>query len=128
MSASDIILGSVLIAVSLALIVFVLMQHGKSHGLSGTIAGGAETFFGKSKARTIDKKLSVATGVVAIIFVILVLVVYLKQDVTDISGTRSDYVPLDTTTSAVAEGEDSTAVTTGATQDTASEGSDTVSE
>lgn len=34
---------------ALALIVSVLMQSSKSAGLSGSIAGGAETFFGKKK-------------------------------------------------------------------------------
>ena len=40
-------LGIILILASLFLIVAVLMQSSKSHRLSGTIAGGAETFFGK---------------------------------------------------------------------------------
>mgnify|MGYP003484380547 CR=1 FL=1 len=55
------------------------MQDGKSHNLSGAIAGGAETFFGKSKAKDMNKWLSVATTVVAIAFTILVLVSYLMQ-------------------------------------------------
>lgn len=107
MSTSDFVLGGILIAVSVFLIVAVLLQHGKSHGLSGTIAGGAETFFGKSKAKTLDKKLSVVTAVVAVIFVALVLTVYLKQDITDVSGTHSDYVAAQTT--AAADNADTTA-------------------
>ena len=43
--------------------------------------GGAETFFGKSKASTMDKKLSKLTTIVAIVFVVLVLVAYLTQGV-----------------------------------------------
>ena len=76
----EIVLGILLILAALFLIVAVLMQSGKSHNLSGTIAGGAETFFGKSKATTIDKKLSKATTIVAIVFVVLVLVSYLAQN------------------------------------------------
>lgn len=76
----EIVIGIILILAALFLIGAVLMQSGKSHNLSGTIAGGAETFFGKSKATTLDKKLSKATTVVAIIFVILVLVSYLYQN------------------------------------------------
>ena len=76
----EIVIGILLILAALFLIVAVLMQSGKSHNLSGTIAGGAETFFGKSKATTIDKKLSKATTIVAIVFVILVLVSYLAQN------------------------------------------------
>ena len=59
------------------LVVAVLMQHGKSHGLSGTIAGGAETFFGKDKGSKIDKVLSKLTTIIGIVFVVLVLLVYL---------------------------------------------------
>ena len=76
----EIVLGILLILATIFLIVAVLMQSGKSHNLSGTIAGGAETFFGKSKATTIDKKLSKATTIVAIVFVVLVLVSYLAQN------------------------------------------------
>ena len=59
------------------LVVAVLMQHGKSHGLSGTIAGGAETFFGKDKGSKIDKVLSRLNKIIGIVFVVLVLLVYL---------------------------------------------------
>ena len=76
----EIVIGILLILAALFLIVAVLMQSGKSHNRSGTIAGGAETFFGKSKATTIDKKLSKATTIVAIVFVVLVLVSYLAQN------------------------------------------------
>ncbi len=66
------------VILSVALIAVVLMQHGKQQGLSGAIAGGAETFFGKNKGRTIDEVLKKVTGVVALLFVIssIVLAVY----------------------------------------------------
>jgi len=50
--------------------VIVLLQSGKQAGLSGSIAGGAETFFGKNKGRTIDAILSKYTIVAAIGFII----------------------------------------------------------
>ena len=53
------------IVLTIALIVMVLMQSGKTQGLSGSIAGGAETFFGKNKGKTIDGILSKLTSVVA---------------------------------------------------------------
>ncbi len=56
------------IIASLVLIVVVLLQSGKSAGLSGSIAGGAETFFGKNKGRTIDAILGKWTAVFAILF------------------------------------------------------------
>lgn len=51
------ILGVVLAIDALALITLVLMQQGRSAGLSGAIAGGAETFFGKKKAQSYEGKL-----------------------------------------------------------------------
>lgn len=77
----QIAIGIVLIIAAVFLVVAVLMQSGKSHNLSGTIAGGAETFFGKSKASTMDKKLSKLTTIVAVVFTVLVLVSYLTQDI-----------------------------------------------
>ena len=74
------VLGVILLVFALFLIVSVLMQHGKAKNISGAIAGGAETFFGKTKGSTIDKMLSKVTTVVAIIFVVIVIVVYIMQD------------------------------------------------
>lgn len=48
------------------LIAVVLLQSGRSAGLSGTIAGGAETFFGKKKG--LDELLGKMTTAVAILF------------------------------------------------------------
>ena len=70
----EILLGAVLIVTSIALVVIVLMQEGRSDGLSGAIAGGAETFFGKNKGRTMEQKLVKITKVLAILFFILSLV------------------------------------------------------
>lgn len=69
--------GIVLLVMAVFLIVAVLMQSGKDKKLSGTIAGGAETFFGKASSDKWDKKLSVLTTVVAIIFVLVVIAMYI---------------------------------------------------
>ena len=117
MTTVDIVLGIVLIVLSVFLIVAVLMQHGKAHNLSGTIAGGAETFFGKSKGQTIDKKLSTVTTIIAIVFVIVVLAVYLMQDSTDTSGLHSSYEEgTAATTTEVVTGTETAEVTTAATE------------
>lgn len=84
-------LGIILLVAALFLIIAVLLQNGKSKGLSGTISGGAETFFGKNKGKTIDKKLSVITTVVAIVFVVITLVVFVAQDYVDIQKQANDY-------------------------------------
>ena len=74
MAEHEIILGIVLILLSVAIIVLVLLQEGKSAGLSGAIAGGAETFFGKNKSRTMESKLVLITKIIAISFFVLALV------------------------------------------------------
>lgn len=61
----------------LVVTVIVLMQSGKSAGLSGAIAGGAETFLSKGKAKTLDAKLAKATKWVALAFVVLTMVLNL---------------------------------------------------
>lgn len=58
------------VVIAVVLTVIVLMQHGKQQGLSGAIAGGAETFFGKNKGRTVDAMLKKFTAVVAILFIV----------------------------------------------------------
>lgn len=65
------------VILSLALIVVVLLQSGKQAGLSGSIGGGAETFFGKNKARTLDGLLSRITTALAILFVVVSFVLAL---------------------------------------------------
>lgn len=56
------------------LVAIVMLQSGKSAGLSGAIAGGADTFMSKNKAKSLDSKLAKATKWVAAVFVILTLV------------------------------------------------------
>lgn len=64
-----------LIIVALALIVVVLLQSGKSAGLSGAISGGAEQLFGKQKARGMDLVLHRVTIVLSVLFFILTLAI-----------------------------------------------------
>ncbi len=71
------ILGILVLILSVILTVIVLMQSGKDKKLSGSIAGGADTFFNKQKAGTWDKFLSKATPILAAAFTILVIVMYL---------------------------------------------------
>ena len=63
-----------LVLTSLVLIVTVLLQPGESNGL-GAIAGGAETFFGKNKAKSMEGKLALATKVSAVVFIVCALLV-----------------------------------------------------
>ena len=61
----------------LFLIAVVLLQSGKSAGLSGAIAGVADTFMAKNRAKTWDAKLAKMTTWVAIVFMVLTLVLCL---------------------------------------------------
>lgn len=70
MTAGRIVLTVIHIIMALSLIIIVLLQSGKSAGLSGSIAGGAETFFGKNKGRTLDALLGKWTTIAATVFLI----------------------------------------------------------
>jgi preprotein translocase subunit SecG len=71
----EIFLKILLIIFSLGLIAVVLLQRGKSAGLSGAISGGAEHLFGKQKARGLDLFLQRLTIGLAAGFFILALIV-----------------------------------------------------
>ena len=70
----EIVLGIVLIVTSLALVALVLLQEGRQAGLSGAIAGGAETFLSKGKSKTVEQKLVKITKILAIVFFVLSLI------------------------------------------------------
>lgn len=71
------VFGAVLIIASILITIVVLMQEGRSQNLSGAIAGGADAFLGKSKARTIEAKLEKLTKWFIVGFFALVLVAFL---------------------------------------------------
>ena len=77
MSVLTIILTILQLISGMAVTVVVLMQSGKSAGLSGAISGGAETFLSKGKAKTWDAKLAKATKWFALAFVLLTLLLNL---------------------------------------------------
>ncbi|MBR2668053.1 MAG: preprotein translocase subunit SecG [Oscillospiraceae bacterium] len=70
-----IVLSVIQVLLCLFLIFVVLLQSGKSAGLSGAIAGGMDSFVSnKAKARSIDAKLAKYTKYVALVFVIMTLI------------------------------------------------------
>lgn len=77
MSTLTIVLTIFQVLSGLAVTVIVLMQSGKSAGLSGSIGGGADTFFSKGKAKSLDAKLAKMTKWFAIAFALLTLVLNL---------------------------------------------------
>jgi len=60
---------------SLGLIATVLLQSGKSAGLSGSIAGGSEAIFGKKKG--LDEFFSKMTAWIAVLFLITTMLLAL---------------------------------------------------
>ena len=65
------------VLLGLAVIAVVMLQSGKSAGLSGAIAGGADTFLSKNKAKSLDAKLARWTKWVAILWIVITLVLSL---------------------------------------------------
>ncbi|MGM9644813.1 MAG: preprotein translocase subunit SecG [Eubacteriales bacterium] len=73
----EFVFGGILLALAVAIIALVLVQQGKDKKLSGAIAGGSDTFYGKSKGANKDKVLSTITAIVAVLFVVIVVAMYL---------------------------------------------------
>lgn len=74
MDTLKLVLTGLQVFCSLSLIVVVMLQTGKSAGLSGAIGGGAaDTFLAKNKAKTLDAKLAKTTKWVAILFMALTI-------------------------------------------------------
>ena len=77
MTTLELILTIIQLISGLAVTVIVLLQSGKSAGLSGAISGAADTFLSKNKAKSVDAKLAKMTKWVAILWVVLTLVLCL---------------------------------------------------
>ena len=68
------ILTIVQVVLCVAVIAIVMLQSGKSAGLSGAISGAADTFLSKNKAKSVDAKLAKMTKWVAIVWILLTLI------------------------------------------------------
>lgn len=79
MSTVSIIFTVLLILASLVLIASILLQSGKSAGLSGSISGGAENIFGKKKSRGYEAILSKITTISAVAFILSSLILVAVQ-------------------------------------------------
>ena len=72
------VLLSILLVCAVVITLAVTLQK-SNEGLSGTIAGGSETYYGKDKAAQTGKKLFKLTLIMSVIFAIVVLAVYVMQ-------------------------------------------------
>lgn len=73
MSTISLIITIIQLVSCITLIGVVLLQSGKTAGISGAIGGGSDTYLSKNKGRSLDAKLSRATKWVAIVFAVLTL-------------------------------------------------------
>ena len=85
MTVFEIVMGIILLVMALFLVVAVLMQSGTDKRLSGAIAGGADTFLGKERGSRLDKLLNILTPIVAGVFALVVIVMYV---VVSCAGTK----------------------------------------
>ena len=74
MGTLKLVLSIVEVIACVFLTVVVLLQQGARQGLSGSIAGGADPFFGQSKASNMPRTLSRLTTAIGVIFVVIAVV------------------------------------------------------
>jgi preprotein translocase subunit SecG len=74
MDILNVLVTIVYVLVCIGLVVVVLMQEGKSAGLSGAINGVADTYWGKNKGRSMEGALVKITRALAAAFVVLSVV------------------------------------------------------
>lgn len=74
MGVAQIVFGIILILFSIGIIIIVLLQEGSQQNM-GTITGGADTFFSKNKARSVDSFLARWTKFIAVGFFVAVIVI-----------------------------------------------------
>ncbi len=74
MTALKVTLTVVFLIICVALMVIVLLQEGKSAGLTGSISGASETYWGKNKGRSAEGKLEKLTKYGVILFMVLALI------------------------------------------------------
>lgn len=72
MSGLEIALGALLIVFAIIMIIVIILQEGNQQGI-GVVTGGADSFFSKNKARSIDAFLSRWTKIIAVGFVVFVI-------------------------------------------------------
>ena len=85
------ILLALLLVSAIFIVVAVTLQKSNDDGLSGTIAGGSETYYGKDKSMQRGRLLSKWTLIVSIVFALAVVVAYVAQPDYTQSYNNLDY-------------------------------------
>ena len=80
MSVGDVLrigLMGVFVVICIALAIIILMQESKQNGLSGTISGAADSYWGKNKGRSMEGRLVTGTKILVALFIIIAAVLNL---------------------------------------------------
>ena len=85
------ILLVILLLSAIFIVTAVTIQKSSDEGLSGTIAGGSDTFYGKDKSAQTGRLLRKWTMIAGIVFAIAVVVVYVMQPDFEKSFNNLDY-------------------------------------
>ena len=76
MSVGDVLrigLMGVFVVICIALAI-IIMQESKQNGLSGTISGAADSYWGKNKGRSMEGKLVKITKILVVLFVVIAVI------------------------------------------------------
>lgn len=96
------LLGALALVVAIVLVIVVILQEGNSQGV-GVVSGGADTFFSKNKARSIDAFLARWTKYIAVGFFVIVLAINVVAYFTNGSGSDTTQTPSISTSASVDE-------------------------
>lgn len=72
------ILTVIFVVICIFLSVVILLQEGKSAGLTGSISGMADSYWGKNKSRSMEGKLEKLTKYAAVLWLLLAFILNLK--------------------------------------------------
>ena len=74
METLKMVLTVIFVLISLIITIIVLMQEGKQAGLSGSIGGIADSYWGKNKGRSLEGKLEKITKILAVAFMLMAII------------------------------------------------------
>ena len=79
MGTLRLVLTVIFIVICLDLTLIILLQEGKSAGLSGSINGMAETYWGKNKGRSMEGKLEKFTKLLVVLFILMSIILNINK-------------------------------------------------
>lgn len=77
MSALDVVLSILDILLGVIMVVLFLIQEGNDQGMGAISGASSDSYYSKAKGQTLEERLKQATKVVAVLFAIMSIVLYL---------------------------------------------------